>query len=165
MADEVELARLLMADNSEMVLTTHHVYQRKDRGWRGEVRVVIPREAITSIKIEWHRNLGFIVGGVIALAIGGALYFVDFPFPVPEFAAPVAAIFGVALMLLCLIKSKSIHITASTVTIGGEPDDYKQAERFYALLLGDGKELPETAKQNEVATPPKDETQESKWQL
>jgi hypothetical protein len=165
MAEELELARLLMADNSEMVLTTRHVYQRKDSGWRGETSVAIPRGAITSIKIEWHRNLGFIAAGVIVLAIAAALYFITFPFPVPAFAAPVGAVFGVALMLLCLIKSKSIHIAAPTVTVGGEPDDYEQAESFCDLLLNDVRELPEPAKKNETATTPKDESPDSKWQL
>ncbi len=165
MAEDVELGRLSMADNSEIVLTTHHVYQRKDRGWRGEARTSIPRGAITSIKLEWHRNLSFIAGGVIALAIAAALYFFTLPFTVPEFVAPVAAIFGVALALLCLIRSKSMHITASTITIGGEPDDYEKAQRFCDLLLGDVRELPASPKTNEVATPPKDETQDSKWQL
>lgn len=165
MAQDVEVARLAMTDRSDVVLTTHHVSRRKDSGWRGENSVIIPREAITSVSLEWHRNLGFIIAGAIVLLISLAPQVFTLPFSLPVFVQPTVAAVGVAIMLLSLIRSKSIQIAGPTAAIEGEPDDYEDAEKFCDLLLTGTKERPPGGKNNELEVRSKHEATDSKWQL
>ncbi|HEU4340963.1 MAG TPA: hypothetical protein VFU31_05280 [Candidatus Binatia bacterium] len=164
MTQGVELARLAMTDRSDIVLTSHHVSRRKDSGWRGEDNVIIPREAITSVSLEWHRNVGFIVAGAIVLLISLVPQVFTLPFELPLFVQPTVAAVGVAIMLLSLIKSKSLQIAGPTAAIEGEPDDYEEAEQFCDLLTRT-KEPPPAGKNNDIEVASGDEAIDSKWHL
>ena len=49
-----------LTDKSDLVLTTLHVLQHQDRGIFGESHAIIPREAITSVRLSWRRSRGLI---------------------------------------------------------------------------------------------------------
>jgi hypothetical protein len=165
MAQDVELARLAMTDRSHIILTNHHVSRRKNSGWRGKNGVIIPREAITSVSLEWHRNLGFIIAGALVLLVSLAPQVFTLPFSLPVFVQPTVAAVGVAITLLSLIKSKTIQIASPTAAIEGEPDDYEDAEKFCDLLLTGTKERPPAGKNDEMEVPNKHPPVDSKWQL
>jgi hypothetical protein len=69
MTEEMEVGWLRLSDESDLVLTNLHVFQRHDRGIFGESQVVIPRKAITSVLISWRRSRGLVVLGTILVLI------------------------------------------------------------------------------------------------
>jgi len=69
MKDGGELGWLRLTDKSDLVLTTLHVLQHQDRGIFGESHAIIPREAITSVRLSWRRSRGLIIMGTILLVI------------------------------------------------------------------------------------------------
>lgn len=69
MDDEIELARLRLADKSDLVLTKLHVCQHREGGIFGENRSMIPREAIAGVKLDWRRSRGLLVLGTVLLAV------------------------------------------------------------------------------------------------
>jgi hypothetical protein len=162
--EEIELDRLAMADGSNMVLTTRHVYQHKDSGWRGDSKVIIPREAITSVTIAWRRRLVFLFVGATLLAVAAALHVFSFQLSLPEFVAPVLAGFGVLIMLITWARSNTIQIIAPGATIEGQANNYDAARRFCALLLSPVHE-PLPREDDEKATIEKRDPLEPKWEL
>jgi hypothetical protein len=64
-----ELGWLRLTDKSDLVLTTLHVLQHQDRGMFGESHAIIPRKAITSVRLSWRRSQGLVVLGTILLVI------------------------------------------------------------------------------------------------
>jgi hypothetical protein len=165
MAAEPELARLSMADGSDLVLTDRHLWRRDDRGWRGEGHVIIPRDAITSVSIEWHRNLGFIIGGAIVVLISLTLQFAPLPFSPPFPLVIAIAVLGVAIMLLSLIKSHTLQITAANASIEGAVSDYDAAQKFFHALLHGAMETapPDENEKSEFSA--EDRPDDSNWHL
>lgn len=64
-----ELGWLRLTDKSDLVLTSLHVLQNQDRGIFGESHAIIPRKAITSVRLSWRRSRGLIFLGTILLVI------------------------------------------------------------------------------------------------
>jgi hypothetical protein len=135
MTQEIELARLSMADSSNLVLTNQNVYHRTNRGWIGQRNVIIPRATITTVKLEWRRSLGLLNFGLVLLMVSVPLQFLELPFFLPSYVAPTLAGLGVVLMLLSIVKSKVIQIMAPSAAIGGTPRNYDDAQRFCSLVL------------------------------
>jgi hypothetical protein len=69
MKERDELGWLRLTDKSDLVLTTLHVLQHRDRGIFGKSHVIIPRKAITSVRLSWRRSRGLVVLGTILLVI------------------------------------------------------------------------------------------------
>jgi len=69
MNEGIELGWLRLTDKSDLVLTTLHVLQHQDRGIFGENHAIIPRKAITTVRISWRRSRGLLVVGTILLVI------------------------------------------------------------------------------------------------
>src|SRR5438067_9620694 len=69
MNEGIELGWLRLTDKSDLVLTTLHVLQHQDRGIFGESHAIIPRKAITTVRISWRRSRGLLVVGTILLVI------------------------------------------------------------------------------------------------
>ena len=60
MKEAGELGWLRLTDKSNLVLTSLHVLQHQDRGIFGESQAIIPRKAITSVRLSWRsRGLNF----------------------------------------------------------------------------------------------------------
>jgi hypothetical protein len=162
--EEIELDRLTMADGSSIVLTTRHVYQHKDGGWLGDSKVIIPREAVTSVTLLWRRRLVFLLVGAILLAAAAALHVFRFQLALPEFVAPAVAVLGVLIMLITWLRSNTVQIMAPGATLEGQPNSYDAARRFCALLLSPVHE-PLTRDNHETATTVKRDPLEPKWEL
>ena len=165
MTQEIELARLVMADSSNLVLTNQNVYQRTNRGWIGQTTVIIPRAAITSVKLEWRRSLGLLNFGLVLLIVSVPLQFLELPFSVPYYVAPALAVLGVALMLLSIVKSKVIQIMAPSAAIGGRPRNYDDAQSFCSLILSPKNEPPPSSVGNEKTAANKRNPVDSQWHL
>jgi hypothetical protein len=162
--EEIELDRLTMADGSIIVLTTRHVYQHYDNGWRGDAKVIIAREAITSVTIAWRRRLVFLLVGATLLAAAAALHVFGFQLSLPEFVAPALAVLGVLIMLITWVRSNTVQIMAPGATIEGQPNNYDASRRFCALLLSPVHEPP-TRDNDEKGTTERPEALEPKWEL
>jgi hypothetical protein len=165
MMQEIELARLLMADSSNLVLTNQHVYQRTNRGWIGQTNVIIPRAAITTVKLEWRRSLALLNFGLVLLMVSVPLQFLELPFSVPYYVAPALAVLGVALILLSIVKSKVIQVMAPSAAIGGTPRNYDDAQRFCSLILSAINEQPPSGAGNEKTAANKRDAVNSQWHL
>jgi hypothetical protein len=163
--EELELERLTMADGSSVVLTTGHVYQHKNSGWRGDSKVIIPRQAVTSVRIEWRRRLGFVFVGAILLAVSAALYVFNFKLSLPVLVAPALAVLGLLIMLISCIRSNTLQITAPGATLGGQPTNYDAARMFCVLLLSAANEPGPARETDEKATTEKPDPLEPKWEL
>jgi len=165
MAEGIELGRLTMADNSYVILTKHHVYLHKDSGWRGDAIVIIPREAITSVRIEWRRHSGFLLAGAIVLATAVALQIFSFPLSLPFFAIPGLAVMGLGVMLASWTRSKIIQIMAATAAIEGQPSSYDDAQKFCRLFVAPANQHPLVGENDEKSTAKKQVSQEARWEL
>ena len=165
MTQEIELARLLMADNSNLVLTNQNIYQRTNRGWIGRATVIIPRAAITSVKLEWRRSLGLLNFGLVLLIVSVPLQFLELPFSVPYYVAPAVAVLGVAVLLLSIVKSKVIQVMAPSAAIGGAPRNYDDAQKFCSLILSAKNDPPPSAVGNEKTAANKRDAVDSQWHL
>lgn len=138
MIEEVELKRLLMRDKSELILTNLRVYQKK-RGFFGEKRTIIPREAITTVQIE-SKRIPYLVGWSVSLLISiffliwVTVFFPSGPFPI----LPVIwLIYSISMIIRGLYKRRDIHIRAGAETIGGVPKNADDARMFCDLLLSE----------------------------
>ena len=163
MAQEIELARLSMADSSNLVLTNQNIYQRTNRGWIGRTNVMIPRAAITTVRLEWRRSLGLLNFGLVLLIVSAPLQFLELPFSLPFYVAPTLAVLGVALMLLSIVKSKVIQIMAPSAAIGGTPRNYDDAQRFCSLILSAMNEQAPPGVDNEKTAAAKRDAVDSRW--
>ena len=158
MNEDIELGWLRLTDKTQLVLTTRHVFQHQDYGIFGENRTIIPRRAITTVRLGWQRSrwamfLGFILlVGSLALIIGNQIKQPNgLPFGIDRFivAAPSTwsliqyGLLIAALALFALFwfhKRSEIQIVASTGSIGGRPLRYEDAEEFCLLLFGPSRE-------------------------
>jgi hypothetical protein len=178
MNEEIKLGCLSLTDKRELVLTLRHVFQHQDRGIFGESHEIIPRHAITTVRISWQRSRGLVVLGTIflitflVLMIGSI---VPEPVRIPEWEqtlnlSPFAAslirygslVSGIAIFILFWFhKRNEIHIMAPTTTLGGIPRSYEEAEKFCFLMDSAMKDQAATA-ENEPSSP---KTADHDWKL
>jgi hypothetical protein len=152
MNDETELRRLAMADSAALILTDLHVYQYRNAGFFGESKVVVPRGAITAVRIGWQRSQRLLGVSMTLFAIWIFFFFGPTFFTAKsEFFSSQVAIgitYGslasaiVALLVFMFRKQKHIQIIAEGTTIGGKPKQYEAAREFCDLLLSGQKESP-----------------------
>jgi hypothetical protein len=157
MNDERELGWLRLTDKSQLVLTTGHVFQHQDYGIFGENRAIIPRRAITTVRLTWQRSRSALLFGLILFLAALGLIIAN-QMNQPEgialntrlFAIPSSTLsliqYGLLVTGLALIalfwfhKKNEIQILGGTGSIGGTPVDYEAAEDFCLLLMGASKE-------------------------
>ena len=145
-----ELGWLRLTDKSDLVLTTLHVLQHQDRGMFGESHAIIPRKAITSVRLSWRRSQGLVVLGTILLVIyvilmigsiiaGPALEQALTLSPLAMSFIQYGSLSGViaVYVLFWFAKRNEIEIMAPTATIGGIPRSYEEADKFCALLVSE----------------------------
>ena len=145
-----ELGWLRLTDKSDLVLTTLHVLQHQDRGMFGESHAIIPRKAITSVRLSWRRSQGLVVLGTILLVIYVILMIGSIiAGPALEQALTMSSLamsfiqYGSLLggigvyVLFWFAKRNEIEIMAPTATIGGIPRSYEEADKFCALLVSE----------------------------
>ena len=179
MNEETELAWLKLTDKTNLVLTTLKVFQYQDRGIFGENQTVIPRKAITTVRISWQRSLGLVLLGTIllltylGLMIGASIAGpANLPFA-EIFSSAAAAIvqYGSLLGAIALFfgfwfyKRNEIEIMAPNTTIGGTPRSYEEAQNFCSLLVADLSEAPSAGKRGEEKTPTTPDADPADWQL
>jgi hypothetical protein len=162
MNDDIELGWLRLTDKRQLVLTTHHVFQQQDYGIFGENRTVIPRRAITTVRLGWQRSRWTMLFGFIFLVSSLALIISNqinqpngLPFGTGRFVAAPSTVslvqYGLLIVGLALLalfwfhKRSEIQIVASTGSIGGTPLRYDDAEEFCLLLVGASREPGTTA--------------------
>jgi hypothetical protein len=166
MKDGGELGWLRLTDKSDLVLTTLHVLQHQDRGIFGESHAIIPREAITSVRLSWRRSRGLIIMGTILLVICMILtigLIIEGRAWVDALTlSPVAMSFiqygslsgGLAVyVLFWFTKRNEIQIMAPTATLGGIPRSYEEADKFCALLVSEFEDQPRATNNSKSEAP------------
>jgi hypothetical protein len=162
MKDGGELAWLRLTDKSDLVLTSLYVLQHQDRGIFGESHAIIPRKAITGVRLSWRRSRGLIFLGTIlvvicmiltiGLIIEGRAWVEALTF------SPLAISFiqygslsgGLAVyVLFWFTKRNEIKIMAPTATLGGIPRSYEEADKFCALLVSELEDQPKATNKSE----------------
>jgi hypothetical protein len=178
-AEEVERGWLKLTNDSNLVLTSRHVLQYTDRGTLGESRTIIPRHAVTTVRIGWRRSrtlllLAALLLGAFLLLIFGSLYgspgwldlgSLNLSSSTVALIPYLFLIAGVILFLLFWFHERTeIEIAAPSGTIGGVVKNYDEAETFCRFLLAETVEkTTEIPEDSEPATRPK--TAGSDWQL
>jgi hypothetical protein len=166
MKDGGELGWLRLTDKSDLVLTTLHVLQHQDRGIFGESHAIIPREAITSVRLSWRRSRGLIILGTVLLVICMILtigLIIEGRAWVDALTlSPVAMSFiqygslsgGLAVyVLFWFTKRNEIQIMAPTATLGGIPRSYEEADKFCALLVSEFEDQPRATNNGKSEAP------------
>ena len=181
MNEEIELGWLTLTDKSQLVVTTLHVFQYTDRGIFGESQTIIPRSAITSVRLGWKRSRWLVALGTILIVT----------YLVLTISSMMAGTTGVPLMnellnlssstassiqygalvagagLLALFwfgKQTEIQIMAPSAAVGGLAKSYEEAQKFCSLFVAPMSEQPTTKKlETEPARHP--ETADRDWQL
>ena len=166
MKDGGELGWLRLTDKSDLVLTTLHVLQHQDRGIFGESHAIIPREAITSVRLSWRRSRGLIFLGTILLVICMVLtigLIIEGRAWVDALTlSPLAMSFiqygslsgGLAVyVLFWFTKRNEIQIMAPTATLGGIPRSYEEADKFCALLVSEFEDQPRATNNSKSEAP------------
>ena len=161
-----ELGWLRLTDKSDLVLTTLHVLQHQDRGIFGESHAIIPREAITSVRLSWRRSRGLIILGTILLVICMVLtigLIIEGRAWVDALTlSPVAMSFiqygslsgGLAVyVLFWFTKRNEIQIMAPTATLGGIPRSYEEADKFCALMVSEFEDQPRATNNSKSEVP------------
>ncbi len=69
MNEEIEVAWVRLADNSDLVLTSLYVFQHKDAGIFGESKAIIRREAVSMVRVGWQRSRTLLALGSLLLAV------------------------------------------------------------------------------------------------
>jgi hypothetical protein len=145
MNDETELRRLAMADSAALILTDLHVYQYRNAGFSGESKVVVPRSAITAVRIGWQRSQRLLGVSITLFAVWIFFFFGSTFFSgKSEFFLSQAAIgitygsLALAIVALLFFLFKIAEGTA----IGGTPQQYEAAREFCDLLLSGQQEAP-----------------------
>jgi hypothetical protein len=166
MTDGGELGWLRLTDKSDLVLTTLHVLQHRNRGIFGESHVIIPRKAITSVRLSWRRSRGLVVLGTILLVIYVILMIGPIiagpaweqALTVSVLAMPLiqygTLLCGIAVyVLFWFAKRNEIRIMAPTAILGGTPRSYEEADKFCALLVSELEDQPRATNKSETADP------------
>ena len=173
-----ELGWLRLSDKSDLVLTSLHVLQHQDRGIFGESNAIIPRKAITSVRLSWRRSQGLVVLGTILLAI-----YVIFMIgsiiagPAWEQALTMSSLAmsfiqygslsgGIGVyVLFWFAKRNEIEIMAPTTTIGGIPRSYEEADKFCALLVSELEDQPRATNKSESEAASSPKAADHDWRL
>jgi hypothetical protein len=162
MNDDIELGWLRLTNKTQLVLTTRYVFQQQDYGIFGENRTIIPRGAITTVRLGWQRSRWAMLLGFILLVTSLALFLGNhinqssgIPFSTGGFVASPSTlsliqygltIGGLALFALFWFHKRSeVQVVASTGSIGGTPLRYEDADEFCLLLVGASREPAPTA--------------------
>ncbi len=182
MNDERELGWLRLTDKSQLVLTTGHVFQHQDHGIFGENRAIIPRRAITTVRLSWQRSRSALLFGLILFLASVALIIANqmnqpegISFDTRLFAVSSSTlsliqysllIAGLALMALFWFHKKNdIQIIGGTGSVGGTPANYEDAEEFCLLLMGARKEPAPAAANVEPEPENSPKTTDPDWRL
>ena len=173
-----ELGWLRLSDKSDLVLTSLHVLQHQDRGIFGESNAIIPRKAITSIRLSWRRSRGLIFLGTILLVICmiltigliiegrawvEALTLSSLAMSFIQYGSLSGAI-GVY-VLFWFAKRNEIQIMAPTATLGGIPRSYEEADKFCALLVSELEDQPGATNKGENGAPSRPKESDHEWRL
>ena len=178
MNEEMEVGWLRLRDESDLVLTNLHVFQRQDKGIFGETQVIIPRKAITTVQISWRRSRGLVVLGTILLVIGlGLMISANVSGLAPEqvlqlASSPVLLIqYGSLLGGICawvlfwFYKRNEIRIVAPTESLGGVPQSYEEAQKFCSLIVAGMRDQPAAVKEKQKEAAERSKTAEHDWRL
>jgi hypothetical protein len=173
-----ELGWLRLTDKSDLVLTTLHVLQHQDRGMFGESHAIIPRKAITSVRLSWRRSQGLVVLGTILLVIYVILMIGSMiAGPAWEQALTMSSLamsfiqYGSLLggigvyVLFWFAKRNEIEIMAPTATIGGIPRSYEEADKFCALLVSELEDQPRATNNSESEAASSPKAADHDWRL
>jgi hypothetical protein len=182
MSEERELGWLRLTDRSQLVLTTGHVFHHQDYGIFGENRAIIPRRAITTVRLSWQRSRWALVFGLILFLASLALIIAN-QMNQPEGIAFNTRLFAVSPSTLSLIqygllvaglalialfwfhKKNEIQILGGTASIGGTPVNYEDAEDFCLLLMGAGKKPAQAVTNVEPEPENSPKTTDPDWRL
>lgn len=178
MKDGGELGWLRLTDKSELVLTSLHVLQHQNRGIFGESQAIIPRNAITSVRLSWRRSRGLIFLGttllVICMILTIALIIEGRAWVDALTLSPLAMSFiqygslsgGLAVyVLFWFAKRNEIQIMAPTATLGGKPRSYEEADKFCALLVLEFEDQPSATNKGENEAPSRPKEADHQWRL
>jgi hypothetical protein len=173
-----ELGWLRLTDKSDLVLTTLHVLQHQDRGIFGESHAIIPRKAITSVRLSWRRSRGLLVLGTILLVISMILtigLIIEGRAWVEALTlSPLAMSFiqygsllgGIAVyVLFWFTKRNEIQIMAPTATLGGIPRSYEEADKFCALLVSELEDQSGATNKSKSEVPSRPKAADHEWRL
>lgn len=173
-----KLGSLRLTDKSDLVLTTLHVLQHQDRGIFGESHAIIPRKAITSVRLGWRRSQGLVVLGTILLVIyvilmigpiiagpawEQALTLSSLAMSLIQYGSLLGGI-GVY-VLFWFAKRNEIQIMAPTATLGGIPRSYEEADKFCALLVSELEDQPRPTTSSESEAPSSLKAAHQEWRL
>ena len=182
MNDERELGWLRLTDKSQLVLTTGHVFQHQDYGIFGENRAIIPRGAITTVRLSWQRSRGALLFGLILFLASLALIIanqmnqpegISFNTRLVVISSSTLSLIQYGLLIAGLApialfwfhKKNEIQILGSAGSIGGTPINYEDAEEFCLLLMGARKEPPPAAAIVEPEPENSPKTADPDWRL
>jgi hypothetical protein len=173
-----ELGWLRLTDKSDLVLTTLHVLQHQDRGIFGESHAIIPRKAITSVRLSWRRSRGLLVLGTILLVSSMILtigLIIEGRAWVEALTlSPLAMSFiqygsllgGIAVyVLFWFTKRNEIQIMAPTATLGGIPRSYEEADKFCALLVSELEDQSGATNKSKSEVPSRPKAADHEWRL
>jgi hypothetical protein len=173
-----ELGWLRLTDKSDLVLTTLQVLQHQDRGIFGESHAIIPRKAITSVRLSWRRSRGLLVLGTILLVISMILtigLIIEGRAWVEALTlSPLAMSFiqygsllgGIAVyVLFWFTKRNEIQIMAPTATLGGIPRSYEEADKFCALLVSELEDQSGATNKSKSEVPSRPKAADHEWRL
>jgi hypothetical protein len=173
-----ELGWLRLTDKSDLVLTTLHVLQHHDRGIFGESHAIIPRKAITTVRLSWRRSRALLVLGTILLAmyvilmigsiIAGPAWGEALPVPplAMSFIQYGSLLGGIGLYILFwFAKRNEIQIMTPTTTLGGITRSYEEADKFCALLVSELEDQPRATNNGEREAASTLRTADHDWRL
>jgi hypothetical protein len=182
MNEGIELGWLRLTDKSDLVLTTLHVLQHQDRGIFGESHAIIPRKAITTVRISWRRSRGLLVVGTILLviyliliigSISGSPVGISSWEQVLNLSSSAVSFIEYGLLLAGIgifvwfwfYKRYEIQIMAPTATLEGIPRSYEETKKFCSLLVSELKDQPRTAKKSENEAEGSPKAADHNWHL
>src|SRR4030095_9409663 len=148
------------------------------RGIFGESHAIIPREAITSVRLSWRRSRGLIIMGTILLVICMVLtigLIIEGRAWVDALTlSPVAMSFiqygslsgGLAVYVLFWVTQRNeIQIMAPTATLGGIPRSYEEADKFCALMVSEFEDQPRATNNSKSEAPSRPKAADHEWRL
>ena len=182
MKEESEIGWLKLADKSVLVLTTRYVLHEQDSGVFGESRAIIPRRAVTTVRLSWQRSRGALIFGLLLVVSAAALLAGEW-FGAPAGISRVwqalnlspatvsiihyaVLIVGVGLLVLFgLYYRYELQISAAGTSVGGTPISFEDAESFCSLLLSRQRQPQPAAKPVEQPAESPSKAAEGDWRL
>lgn len=181
MNEEIEIGSLKLADNSELVLTTLHVFQQQHRGIFGESQTIIPRTAIATVRLRWERSRWLAIVGVIfvliylvlmissvvgATAVLSRNPFLEISSSAISFIKYSSLIGGIGLFFLFWFDKRiEIQIVTPSGTIRGMPRSYEEAKTFCSLFIPKMREQLAITKRPEQPAASKAKAVDPDWQF